>query len=269
VNDPALHASVTALIQGDTAAVDSDPAVPLVVSLPAQAMMGILGNGGNMTKIKVCMVVCLVLLASGGAETTSHHGHPTSRGSAQPGVFDYYLVSLSWSPTYCVSHPDDRAQCARKGYGFVLHGLWPQYTRGGYPQTCRTRQTLTPAARQFANSVFPSPKLVDHEWAKHGTCSGLDAMGYFQLADQAHASIHIPDALSAPKRPLSLRTAQITEAFTAANPQLASHSLAVICSGQDLAEVRVCLDKDLAPTACGKGVAAQCRSGAVRVRPIR
>ena len=94
-------------------------------------------------------------------------------------------------------------------------------------------------------------------------------MGYFQLADQAHASIRIPDALSAPKCPLSLRTAQITEAFTAANPQLASHSLAVICSGQDLAEVRVCLDKDLAPTACGKGVVAQCRSGAVRVRPIR
>jgi len=219
--------------------------------------------------VAVLLAVCLVWLTTGGAEAHRHAGRSPTRTSAQPGVFDYYLLSLSWSPTYCVSHPDDRVQCARKGYGFVLHGLWPQYTRGGYPQTCPTRQLLTPAARQLANTLFPSPQLVQHEWAKHGTCSGLDAMRYFQLAGTAHASIHIPDTLSGPTRPVALRTAQITEAFTTANSQLSSHSLAVICSGQDLAEVRVCMDKDLAPTACGRGVVNQCRSDTVRVRPIR
>jgi len=178
-------------------------------------------------------------------------------------------MSLSWSPTYCVSHPEDRVQCTHKVYGFVLHGLWPQYTRGGYPQTCQTRQSLTPEAQQFANTIFPSPKLVRHEWTQHGTCSGLDAMGYFQLADKAHATIHIPDVLTAPKRPLSLSPAQIAEAFTSANSPLLPDSLVVICTGRDLSEVRVCMDKDLAPTACGKGVSTQCRPGPVRVRPIR
>src|SRR5262245_2827951 len=94
--------------------------------------------------VSVLIAVGVVLLPGRWAEAQGHHGRSTIRGSAQPGVFDYYLMSLSWSPTYCVSHPEDRAQCTRKGYGFVLHGLWPQYTRGGYPQTCQTRKSLTP-----------------------------------------------------------------------------------------------------------------------------
>ncbi|MGI9404557.1 MAG: hypothetical protein ACR2OF_08650, partial [Hyphomicrobium sp.] len=48
------------------------------------------------------------------------------------GEFDYYALVLSWSPTECLTSTRGRsdAQCARrdgKRYGFVLHGLWPQY----------------------------------------------------------------------------------------------------------------------------------------------
>jgi ribonuclease I len=44
--------------------------------------------------------------------------------TAAAAQYDYFLLSLSWSPSYCLTHGDDRAQCS-KGYGFVLHGLWP------------------------------------------------------------------------------------------------------------------------------------------------
>src|ERR1700684_1900619 len=62
------------------------------------------------------------------------HRHFQSEGEA--GIFDYYVLSLSWAPTYCLTHTADGAECSGKGYGFVLHGLWPQYESGGYPDRC-------------------------------------------------------------------------------------------------------------------------------------
>src|SRR5690606_775520 len=67
-----------------------------------------------------------------------------SRAPAEPraGVFDYYSLVLSWSPTYCASakSTEGEPQCRRdaRPYAFVLHGLWPQYERG-YPEYCSTR----------------------------------------------------------------------------------------------------------------------------------
>src|SRR5258705_13549201 len=58
----------------------------------------------------------------------------------QAGVFDYYVLALSWSPSYCADLAERRydPQCRLDGdrrYAFVLHGLWPQYERG-WPQYC-------------------------------------------------------------------------------------------------------------------------------------
>ncbi len=42
--------------------------------------------------------------------------------------FDYYVLSLSWSPTWCALEGDTRGspQCDEAAdYGWVLHGLWP------------------------------------------------------------------------------------------------------------------------------------------------
>src|SRR5262245_26202773 len=54
------------------------------------------------------------------------------------GDFDYYALSLSWSPTYCTSQvgQNDSQQCGPgRTYAFVVHGLWPQYERG-WPENC-------------------------------------------------------------------------------------------------------------------------------------
>src|ERR1700742_1398825 len=77
--------------------------------------------------------------------------------------FDYYILALSWSPAYCLLHQGDKDQCT-KGYGFVLHGLWPQYERGGYPEHCQSGEAINEAARKIGAMTYPSPYLADHEW---------------------------------------------------------------------------------------------------------
>src|SRR3974390_868724 len=59
------------------------------------------------------------------------------------GQFDFYVLSLSWSPSFCAAAAErgrgrgDGRQCGARPYSFVVHGLWPQYERG-FPEYCET-----------------------------------------------------------------------------------------------------------------------------------
>jgi len=198
-----------------------------------------------------------------------HHHRAQTDADAVSGQFDYYLLSLSWSPSYCLTHPEDRAQCGTKGYGFVVHGLWPQYAAGGYPQNCATSSTLTDAARRVGNSLYPSPKLVEHEWQRHGTCSGVDAISYFRTVDRAAAAVEVPPGLQTPPNEQSMSAGQILAAFHAVNAHMPENGMIVACSRGELAEVRVCLDRNLAQISCGRGVRTTCPAAAVSVPASR
>jgi ribonuclease T2 len=54
----------------------------------------------------------------------------------------------------------------------------------------------------------------------------------------------------------------LRDAFRRANPGLADDMLSLHCSRGQLVEVRVCLDKDLAPRECGKRMPSRCPSRA-------
>lgn len=198
-------------------------------------------------------------------------GHGRRGGSAAAGQFDYWLMSLSWSPSYCVTHPDDERQCRHKGYGFVLHGLWPQYRNGFGPEHCTTVAVPEDATIQRALAFMPSRRLIEHEWETHGACSGLDPAGYFDLADRAFASVKVPPRLSTPRMPPSLSADEVVRAFVANNPDLGANMLNVVChDGGTLTEVRVCLNRDtLAPQACGGRVRSTCRAGALTIPAAR
>src|SRR5262245_38022754 len=124
------------------------------------------------------LAIALVLLALAGAGAAV-----AQRG--EPGVFDYYVLSLSWSPTYCADSGDRRSdpQCEarrERPYAFVLHGLWPQYERG-WPQECRSADgswVPGPVADRMLD-IMPSKRLIFYEYRKHGTCSGLSVDAYF------------------------------------------------------------------------------------------
>ncbi len=195
-----------------------------------------------------------------------HHSHAT--GNA-PGHFDYYLLSLSWSPSYCLVHPDDRYQCQGRGFGFVLHGLWPQFNTGGYPQDCESNVGVDPEAKALGRTLYPSPSLMEHEWRRHGTCSGLAPADYFRTADKALAVVHIPASFEAPRSDQRLAPGQILAAFLGANPELPPHSLTVACSRGELSEVRVCLTQNLQVRPCGHGVSDSCPSLPVLIRSAR
>ncbi|MBP2300185.1 ribonuclease T2 family protein [Azospirillum picis] len=186
---------------------------------------------------------------------------------AEPGAFDYYVLSLSWTPTYCArdrSGPDPD-QCGEKKYGFVVHGLWPQYTDGSYPATCSRDRNVPKAAVDQTMAVMPSVGLMMHEWRKHGTCSGLDAGDYFAKLRAAAAKVAIPDTLKAPGP--TVPALQVERLFLDANPGLTPEGVAVMCSRRDVSEVRVCLDKDLGFMPCGQKVVDRCRDRDAALSP--
>ena len=151
----------------------------------------------------------------------------------------------------------------------MLHGLWPQYDGGGYPERCATDFELTHEAAAKGRSIYPSERLMAHEWQEHGTCSGMTALEYFRAADRATASVKIPATFEAPRNDQALTAAQILELFHRANPQLPEHGMTVACSRANLSEVRICLTKDLSVRACGKGVRTRCPDVALQLPASR
>lgn len=204
---------------------------------------------------RIIALAALVLLV---ATTAQARHHSKASHTGQSGEFDYYLLSLSWAPTYCLTHSDDGSECSGKGYGFVLHGLWPQYDSGGYPARCETDFELSLQAAATGRTIYPSERLMTHEWQEHGTCSGLSALDYFKAADRATATVKIPAELEAPRSDESYTAPQIIELFQRANPQLPDGALTVACSRAQMSEIRICLTKDLNVRSCGRGVRTNC-----------
>jgi ribonuclease T2 len=212
--------------------------------------------------------VSLLLVLVGAPALARHHANDTDSDSA-PGEFDYYLLSLSWSPAYCLIHPEDRSQCDRMGLGFVLHGLWPQDDSGGYPERCESGEELSPEALTVGTTLYPTARLMRHEWQSHGTCSGLSAVEYFRTADRALAALQIPAVFDAPDHVRSMSRAEIAAAFAAANPAMPAGALAIDCSRGQLSEVRLCLTRALAPRRCGHGIRGSCADGPILIQSSR
>ena len=189
------------------------------------------------------------------------------RGNA--GVFDYYVLSLSWSPQHCSTPAGDRdrEQCGGGGqYNFVVHGLWPQYERS-WPQFCDDSRVPRGLAEGML-PLMPSLNLIYHEWKKHGTCSGLSQEKYFDTVKQARSKIKIPNDYLSPRNALRITPGEMKAKFTAANPALKENMFGVNCSGRFLVEVDVCMTKDLNFRACSRDVRDNCPAEFI-VQPVR
>lgn len=188
------------------------------------------------------------------------------------GEFDYYVLSLSWTPSWCAIEGDAREseQCdPGQGYGFTLHGLWPQYERG-WPSYCPTSERA-PSRAMTADmiDIMGSSGLAWHQWRKHGVCSGLSAADYYALSREAYERVTRPDLLRQLDREVRLPAAVIEEAFLEANPALAPDMLTVTCRDRRIQEVRVCLTRDLEPRLCGDNVVRDCTLADAVFSPMR
>jgi ribonuclease T2 len=207
------------------------------------------------------LIVLAVLIMAGVLLGSNQHRQRPSR-SGQPSVFDYYELALSWSPEFCHSHPE-KPECTSGQFGFVVHGLWPQYV-DGYPENCSTAPGLRDPSQM--TDIMPDESLVEHEWATHGTCSGLNADAYFRLVRRAFASVKIPPELGSPRRMFSITPQELKQQFLAANPRLRTEYMTISCGNNYLTGVSVCFDKQLEPRAC-EGL-RDCRANVIKVPPV-
>jgi ribonuclease T2 len=202
-------------------------------------------------------------------------GSATAQDKRQnaPGEFDFYVLSLSWSPSFCEEAAErggrSQIQCGGRPYSFVVHGLWPQY-ENGFPEYCQR-----PAPRLNRNIVssmldlMPAPGLIFNEWDKHGTCSGLSDRNYFETIRKARAAIKIPAEYLDLSQAKTVAPAEVEEAFIKANPGLSSSAVSVTCNRTRLSEVRICLNKDLQFRSCEELDRRACRRDQVTMPPIR
>jgi ribonuclease T2 len=190
----------------------------------------------------------------------------------QPGEFDFYVLSLSWSPSFCDAAADrgkQQAQCGERPYSFVVHGFWPQYEKG-FPEYCQV-----PAPRLDRNIVssmldlMPAPRLIFHEWDRHGTCSGLPPRGYFETVRKARAVVKIPSEFLDVKSELTVTPASVQEAFTKANPGLNPGGMAVGCDNKRLREIRICMTRELAFRDCADVERRSCKRDKLVMPPVR
>ncbi len=188
------------------------------------------------------------------------------------GDFDYYVLSLSWSATWCNLTGDDRAdpQCdSGRGLDFTLHGLWPQNDQG-YPSYCRTGQPDPTRSETAAMSdIMGGAGLAFYEWKKHGRCSGLSPRAYFATSRRAHDSVTTPPVLQGLSKRIELPASVIEDAFIEANPQLSRNGITVTCDGGMIEEVRICLTRDLEPRDCGPDVRRDCTLSDAVIEPVR
>lgn len=124
--------------------------------------------------------------------------------------FDYYVLALSWEPAFCETRPS-KPECTSQtearfdAANFILHGLWPNRNNDpnhtlGYCDVPQNQIRLDEAGdwcdlpplglsagvAQTLDTTMPGTQscLQNHEWYKHGTCTGLSADAYYDLGNQ-------------------------------------------------------------------------------------
>lgn len=218
-------------------------------------------------------VIALLLALTLLAERFGPSGPSNPQKTETPAGFDFYVLALSWSPSYCeIEGADaDRQQCANgRPYAFVVHGLWPQFEKG-YPRDCQTDQprNVPDDLARAQLDIMPSPGLVGHEWRSHGTCSGLSQSGYFAMLREAREKVVIPARFERLANWVSEKPQDVEKAFLAANPGMPADGAAVACNKRYLTEIRICMTKDLAFRACPEVDRAACRLDKAVMPPVR
>ena len=188
------------------------------------------------------------------------------------GEFDYYVLSLSWSPNWCATQGDAQGseQCSdQNDFGWSLHGLWPQYERG-YPSFCQTSQRAPSRAMTAGMAdIMGTSGLAWYQWKKHGTCTGLSATDYYALSRLAYDKVVRPPVFRKLERTVKLPASVVEQAFLQANPNWQANMVTITCKDGYIQEARLCLSRDLDPVACGRDVVKDCRMSDALFTPVR
>ncbi len=186
-----------------------------------------------------------------------------------------YILALSWSREHCKGREKDAKstlQCDGKigDFGFIVHGLWPEAAGPDYPQWCRKAGLLSRKVIADNICMTPSEQLLQHEWAKHGTCMARKPETYFGAARLLFEAISFPDmdrlSRQGEKEGKPLTVSGLTEAFATNNEGLPIDALRVKTNRKGwLEEVRLCLDKKFKPVRCPAFVKGASEASEVKI----
>jgi ribonuclease T2 len=219
----------------------------------------------RIASIALLMVMSSVLIGNCFAK----HKKSSSTNSTSAGDFDYYLLTLSWAPEFCATNASGRssAECApNKHMGLVVHGLWPQDNDGKWQEDCASTPPVSSATVEHMMPIMPGSSLIQHEWAKHGTCSGLSVQDYFGAIEKLYTGLHVPDEFKKPSSTAETSPPDIEDKFASANGA-PKEAFRVSCPQNEFSAVEVCLTKDLHYQAC-PNTSKECRASKIEVRPV-
>ncbi|KQT32480.1 ribonuclease T [Sphingomonas sp. Leaf412] len=166
-----------------------------------------------------------------------------------------YTLAVSWSPGYCRERgdrPAARFQCGGGNeFGFVLHGLWPDGPGKDWPQYCRATGLLSRQEVRRNLCATPSVQLLQHEWAKHGTCiPGYTPQKYFARSTAMFRRLRFPDMAALSRRP-TLTAGTLAAAIAAENAGMRADMMRVTANRQGwLEELWLCHDLRFRPVRC-------------------
>jgi ribonuclease T2 len=207
----------------------------------------------------------------------------------EAGIFDAYVLGMSYENDFCVSHPDKK-ECKNghaASFGMALHGLWPnrdndprhtyqycgnvterQLGKNWCAPKYDVRRDMTERTFAALADVMPGVEscLYNHEWYAHGTCSGVSPEEYFdQSQELAKKFIALPrfNGLLKSRAGQAVSYAELLGALSADLGADAASSMLINCRRAGkvpvsyLSEVLVTLDRRRfmefpAPTSLGK-----------------
>lgn len=170
-----------------------------------------------------------------------------------------YVLALSWSPEYCRGRMRDqgaRFQCSGEigDFGFILQGLRPEAKGTNYPQYCRTVGVLPRQTVSDNICLSPSPQMLQHQWAKHGSCMSKTPEAYFGAARLLFNAIEFPDMARLsrePERGTRLTAQVLADRLADLNDGLPANAITVKTNKKGwLEEIRICLGRDFKPRRC-------------------
>ena len=178
---------------------------------------------------------------------------PTARQPRRMLPIGGYTLALTWAPQYCRDNSGEasaRFQCGSGNrFGFTLHGLWPDGRGKQWPQYCAPAAILSPATIRANLCATPSAQLLQHEYAKHGTCMGVPPQQYFARATELYARVRYPD-MNALSRRRGLTAGQVAAAVARANRGMTPDMVRVTATRGWLDEIWLCMDTRFAFARC-------------------
>ncbi len=165
-----------------------------------------------------------------------------------------YTLALTWGPQFCRERGEASFQCGTGNrFGFVLHGLWPDGAGRDWPQYCRPVELLSDATIRANLCATPSVQLLQHEWAKHGSCMKGSANDYFGRATGLYRRLRFPD-MDILSRREGLTVGVLAAALARANPGISPAMMRITTArGGWLDEVWLCLDLNFRYRTCRRG----------------